>query len=102
MRTIADILTEKLLRIKGASEAAAVPENFLTVEATITALPVTIRDSAITPKHRVVEYSIFDEEAHKEAWTWETGSGTLTISGTLSKTTGIKMVLAKPTAIIGG
>lgn len=102
MRMIEEFLTEKLLRIKGASEGAERPEDFITVEATLTALPVTISDPAITPKHRVVEYSIFDEEAHKEAWTWETGSGTLTISGALAKDTDIKMVLAKPTAIIGG
>lgn len=102
MRTIAEILTEKLLRIKGATESAARPEDFITVEATLTALPVAISNSAITPTHRVVEYSIFDEEAHEEAWTWETGQGTLTIDGTLAKETDIKLVLAKPTAIIGG
>ena len=102
MRTIADILTEKLLRIKGASEAAARPENFLTVEARLTALPATISDPAITPKHRVVEYSIYDTDAQRSAWTWETGNGTLKIDGMLARETDIKVVLAKPTAAIGG
>lgn len=101
MKTIEGILTEKLHWIKGATEGT-VPEDFYTVEATISELPVTVTNSAITAKHRVVECSVFDAGAQAGPWTWETGDGMFIITGELGRATAFKAVLAKPTAIIGG
>lgn len=100
---IEKILTEKLYRIKSATESAeTIPEDFLALETEATELPITITDPEITPDHRVVKCSASPPNAQRGPWAWETGDGAITISGNTVGATSIRIVLAKPKTIIGG
>lgn len=61
---------------------------------TISVLPVTLTDSNITSDMIVIEYTIGDETALGSDWTVTTADGSLTISGTLNKSTTLQLVLS--------
>lgn len=68
--------------------------NYVKNCGTISVLPVTLTDSNITSDMIVIEYTIGDETALGSEWTVTTADGSLTISGTLNKSTTLQLVLS--------
>lgn len=68
--------------------------NYVKNCGTISVLPVTLTDSNITSDMIVIEYTIGDETALGSDWTVTTADGSLTISGTLNKSTTLQLVLS--------
>ena len=59
-------------------------------------LPKTITDSRITTYHYVAKYYLTNPSAQTSDWTITTAAGSLTISGSISGSTGIHLLLVKP------
>lgn len=59
-------------------------------------LPKTITDSRITTYHYVAKYYLSNPSAQTSDWTITTAAGSLTISGSISGSTGIHLLLVKP------
>jgi hypothetical protein len=59
-------------------------------------LPKTITDSRITSHHYVAKYYLTNPSAQTSDWTITTANGSLTISGSISGSTGIHLLLVKP------
>jgi hypothetical protein len=70
--------------------AAAVPIH---LQATATALPLTINNSAITETMRVVEYSFGTPSAIRSDISWTTANGSIVLTGTMSGSTTVDLVL---------
>lgn len=68
--------------------------NYVKNCGTISVLPVTLTDSNITSDMIVIEYTVGDETALGSDWTVTTADGSLTISGTLNKSTTLQLVLS--------
>lgn len=74
--------------------AAAVP---LHLQATATSLPLTISNSAITATMRVIECTFGTPSAISSDVTWTTSSGSIVLSGTMSGSTTVNLVLIETT-----
>lgn len=74
--------------------AAAVP---LHLQATATSLPLTISNSAITATMRVIECTFGTPTAINGDVTWTTSSGSIVLSGTMSGSTTVDLVLIETT-----
>ena len=74
--------------------AAAVP---LHLQATATSLPLTISNSAITATMRVIECTFGTPSAISSDVTWTTSSGSIVLSGTMSGSTTVDLVLIETT-----
>lgn len=59
----------------------------------VSSLPTTINDINIKENHVVVESVLSNPKAQKDNWTVVTTNGTATISGTISGTTNITLLL---------
>ena len=70
--------------------AAAVP---LHLQATATSLPLTINNSAITTTMRVVECNFGTPSAITSNVAWTTSNGSIVLSGTMSGSTTVELVL---------
>lgn len=60
----------------------------------VSSLPTTISDAHIKANHLVVESVLSNPKAQKDNWTVVTTDGSATISGTISGTTNITLLLA--------
>lgn len=60
----------------------------------VSSLPTTISDAKIKANHLVIESVLSNPNAQKDNWTVVTTDGTATISGTISGTTNITLLLA--------
>ena len=74
--------------------AAAVP---LHLQATATSLPLTISNSAITATMRVIDCTFGTPSAISSDVTWTTSSGSIVLSGTMSGSTTVDLVLIETT-----
>ena len=74
--------------------------DVLKVSASLTSLPKTIYSTKITADHVATRMEASTPSAWVGEWTVTTGSGTLTIDGTLSGETDVVIVLEKPSASI--
>lgn len=63
-------------------------------KASVSSLPTTITDSAIKSDHVAIEAVLSNPAAQKSNWTVTTSNGNLTISGTISGTTDVTILLA--------
>ena len=63
-------------------------------QSNVSSLPVTISDSKITADHIVVNYILSNPSAQTGDWTVTTSDGSLQVSGNISGTTNIKLLLA--------
>lgn len=61
----------------------------------VTSLPVTVTDDLITVDHVVLEAELGDPQAQTSEWTVTTAAGSATISGSVSGTTSLKLILGK-------
>lgn len=71
--------------------------NIGTVEITqssVSSLPITISDSRILAKHKVVNSVLSNPSSQTGDWTVTTSAGSLTISGSISGTTDITLDLS--------
>lgn len=60
------------------------------------ALPLTITNSKITANHVVVREELGSPNAQKSNWTVVTSSGSLTVNGTISGSTTLRLILGIP------
>ena len=74
--------------------AAAVP---LHLQATATSLPLTLSNSAITATMRVIECTFGTPSAISSDVTWTTADGSIVLSGTMSGSTTVDLVLIETT-----
>jgi len=74
--------------------AAAIP---LHLQATATSLPLTINNSAITATMRVIECTFGTPTAVSSDITWTTSDGSIVLSGTMSGSTTVDLVLIETT-----
>ena len=74
--------------------AAAVPIH---LQATATSLPLTISNSAITATMRVIDCAFGTPKALSSDVTWTTSSGSIVLSGTMSGSTTVDLVLIETT-----
>lgn len=74
--------------------APAIP---LHLTATITSLPATLTDAAITAAMRVIECSFGTPEAITSDVSWTTADGSLVLSGTMSGSTTVDIILIETT-----
>ena len=72
-----------------------VGKNVLMVETTVSSLPKTISNDEITANHVVLRMELGTPTAQTSEWTVTTGVGTITISGTVSGSTTVKLVLSE-------
>lgn len=63
---------------------------------TISSLPHTVSNSYILAKHVPLQWFFGDRSAQVGAWTVTTSAGSLTISGTISGSTTLTLVLGVP------
>lgn len=73
------------------------PKVPLYLTATLTTLPATISDSGITPAMRVIECVFSVPSAITSDVTWTTSAGSIVLSGTISGTTNVGLVLIETT-----
>ena len=59
-------------------------------------LPVTITNSSITANHVLLRETLSNPSAQTSAWTVTTAAGSLTISGSISGSTSVSLVLGIP------
>ena len=62
-------------------------------------LPQTITNSLITNKHKVYEATLSNPSAQTGDWTVTTSEGSLTVTGTISGSTALELLLGTPTEI---
>ena len=74
--------------------AAAVP---LHLQATAASLPLTINNSGITATMRVIDCAFGSQAAISSDVTWTTSSGSIVLSGTMSGSTTVDLVLIETT-----
>jgi len=72
-----------------------VGKNVIMVETTVSSLPATINNAEITANHVVLRMELGTPTAQTSEWTVTTGVGTITISGTVSGSTTVKLVLSE-------
>ena len=72
-----------------------VGKNVLMVETTVSSLPTTISNDEITANPVVLRMELGTPTAQTSEWTVTTGVGTITISGTVSGSTTVKLVLSE-------
>lgn len=78
--------------------AEVVPEDasiIVVSKSSISSLPTTISDNSIIADHVVIESTLSNPSAQTGDWTVTTSAGTATISGTISGTTDITLVLGQ-------
>lgn len=63
-------------------------------QSSVSSLPITISDSRILAKHKVVNSALSNPSAQMGDWTVTTSAGSLTISGSISGTTDITLDLS--------
>jgi hypothetical protein len=63
-------------------------------QSSVSSLPITISDSRILAKHKVVNSVLSNPSAQTGDWTVTTSAGSLTISGSISGTTDITLDLS--------
>ena len=63
-------------------------------QSSVSSLPITISDSRILAKHKVVNSVLSNPSAQTGDWTVTTSAGSLTISGNISGTTDITLDLS--------
>ena len=61
----------------------------------LSALPYTYSDAKITTRHRVVNCILSNTLAQPSDWSYSTGNGSVTISGTISGTTNVYLCLSE-------
>lgn len=100
---MAALITDKLITLgelklglddlddKRDAKVAATKAN-ITVSS-LSSLPKTVSDSKITDKMKVVEYTLSNPSAQISDWTVTTADGSLTITGTISGTTNLELLL---------
>ena len=76
-------------------DAAFGRNNLYLTLSNISALPQTITSTKITANHRVVNCILSNTLAQPSDWSYTTGAGSITISGTISGTTNIYLHLAE-------
>ena len=82
---------------KNVITSAALASVILVVDiASFSTLPKTVSNAAITANHVVLESVLGTPGAQIGSWTVTTGTGTLTISGKISDSTTLKLILGKP------
>lgn len=81
----------------GVSEvSAAVEHAVLVIEfASFSSLPQTINNAAITERHVMLESELSNPNAQSDDWTVTTANGSITVSGNISGSTSLKLVLGK-------
>lgn len=77
-------------------EASVLVDSFkvLVIEGNVSSLPMTINNSDIKSDMVVLNSELGTPSAQTSDWTVETSDGSLSISGTISGTTSIKLYLA--------
>ena len=78
-----------------AIEQAAQGERVIVVSGTISSLPATLSDTDITADHVVINAVLSNVGAQGSDWTFTTSDDTVTISGTLNKSTNVTLYLLK-------
>lgn len=63
-------------------------------QSAVSSLPITISNTKIKENHVAVECALSNPKAQKSNWTVETYNGYATVSGTISGTTNITLLLA--------
>lgn len=90
-RQINTIDTAKLPAIEQLAQA----ERVLVVSGTISSLPASLGNANITADHVVINAFLDNIGALGSDWTFTTSAGTVTISGTINKSTTLTLYLAK-------
>ena len=72
-----------------------VNRNLLLVETTVSSLPKTVSNAAITANHVGMRLELGTPTAQTSEWTVTTASGSVTISGSVSGSTTVKLVLGE-------
>lgn len=62
-------------------------------------LPQTVNSNLITANHRVYSYTLGNPSVQTGDWTVETANGSLNVTGTISGSTTLELILGVPTAI---
>ena len=74
----------------------AAPSNNLIIDvASFSSLPQTIQNIYVTDKHVVAQYELGNSSAQTSDWTVTTADGSVTIAGTISGSTTLKLLLVK-------
>ena len=76
-------------------DAAFGRNNLYVSISNLSALPYTISNSKITAKHRVVNMVLSNTAAQPSDWSYSSAAGSITISGTISGTTNVHLILAE-------
>ena len=75
----------------------ALNRGVMLIETTVSSLPKVISNAAITANHEVLRMELDTPAAQTEDWTLTTANGSLTITGSISGSTAVKLVLAEVT-----
>lgn len=89
------VITPKVLHDYVKKEATAV-QVLKVLKSSVSSLPITITNAAITSDMEVVHCVLSDPAAQLNDWTATTSNGSLTITGIISGTTNITLYLAAP------
>ena len=72
----------------------ATPSNNLVINVpSFSSLPLTIQNQYVTSTHVVAQYELSNDSAQTSDWTVTTADGSFTISGTISDSTSMKLLL---------
>lgn len=92
-------IVEAINEVKGETTtlgtAATKLETLIVSISSVSSLPVTVNNSDIESDMVVINSELSDPSAQISDWTVTTASGSLTVSGTISGTTNIKLYLTK-------
>ena len=88
--TISGSTTARLLL--GRVDAASATVMVFDITA-FSSLPVTVTDSRITPYHYVLHTELGNPSAQTDDWTVTTGTGTLSITGSISGSTTMRVII---------
>lgn len=72
---------------------ADLASEIIRVSVSLSSLPQTVSDAAITANHEVVGYHMSNQGAMTGPWNWTTAEGSLTISGAISGGTALTVYL---------
>ena len=78
-----------------AIDAAFGRNNLFVSISNLSALPYTYSNTKITAKHRVVNMILSNTAAQPSDWSYSSSAGSITISGTISGTTNVYLILGE-------
>ena len=93
--TAAEITTNSALTVQEELDYKILVKDIVS----LSSLPYTVNDSSITADHIVVEAVLGDPSVMINDWTATTSTGKVVISGSISGTTSLRLVLAKATIL---